>query len=56
MLWQWRKGATTTQPDKAILYMLLDIYGKFPNALIARFHVIAVYYQTVAAANNYWRD
>ncbi|MDR8390707.1 hexameric tyrosine-coordinated heme protein [Aliifodinibius sp. S!AR15-10] len=51
-----RKGVTTTQPDKDVLFMLRDVYSKDPDALIASSHVIAVHYQTVAAANNYWRE
>jgi len=51
-----RKGVTTTQPDKDVLFMLRDVYSKDPDALIASSQVIAIHYQTVAAANNYWRD
>ncbi|HLR24837.1 MAG TPA: hexameric tyrosine-coordinated heme protein [Fodinibius sp.] len=51
-----RKGVSTTQPDKDVLFMLRDVYAKDPDALIAASHVVAVHYQTVAAANNYWRD
>src|SRR5690625_347462 len=51
-----RKGVTTTQPNKDVLFMLRDVYSKDPDALIAASHVVAVHYQTVAAANNYWRD
>jgi len=51
-----RKGVTSTQPDKEVLFMLRDVYSKNPDALIASSQVIAIHYQTVAAANNYWRD
>lgn len=51
-----RKGVTETQPDREILFMLRDVYSKDPDALIASSHVIAVHFQTVAAANNYWKD
>lgn len=51
-----RKGVTETQSDKDVLFMLRDVYSKDPDALIASSHVIAVHFQTVAAANNYWRD
>lgn len=51
-----RKGVTSTQPDKDVLFMLRDVYSKDPDALIASSHVIAIHYQTVAAANNYWRN
>jgi len=50
-----RKGVTSTQPDKDVLFMLRDVYSKDPDALIASYQVIAIHYQTVAAANNYWR-
>lgn len=51
-----RKGVTNTQPDKDVLFMLRDVYSKDPDALIASSQVIAIHYQTVAEANNYWRD
>lgn len=51
-----RKGVTSTQPDKEVLFMLRDVYSKDPDALIASSQVIAIHYQTVSAANNYWRD
>lgn len=51
-----RKGVTTTQPDKDVLFMLRDVYSKDPDALIASSHVVAVHYQTIAEANNYWRE
>lgn len=50
-----RKGVTSTQPDKEVLFMLRDVYSKDPDALIASSQVIAIHFQTVAAANNYWR-
>lgn len=51
-----RKGVTSTQPDKDVLFMLRDVYSKDPDALIASSQVIAIHFQTVSAANNYWRD
>ena len=51
-----RKGVTSTQPDKEVLFMLRDVYSQDPDALIATSQVVAIHYQTVAAANNYWRD
>ena len=50
-----RKGVTSTQPDKEVLFMLRDVYSKDPDALIASSQMIAIHFQTVAAANNYWR-
>lgn len=51
-----RKGVTSTQPDKEVLFMFRDVYSKDPNALIASSQVVAIHFQTIAAANNYWRD
>lgn len=51
-----RKGVTSTQPDKDVLFALRDVYAKDPDALIASSQVIAIHFQTVAEANNYWRD
>lgn len=51
-----RKGVTTTQPDKEVLFMLRNVYSKDPDALIASSQVIAIHFQTVAAANNYWKE
>lgn len=50
-----RKGVTETQPDTDILHTLRPHYSRDPDALIAASHVVAVHFQTVAAANNYWR-
>lgn len=50
-----RKGVTSTQPDKEVLFTLRDVYSKDPDALIASSQVIAIHFQTVAAANNYWK-
>jgi hypothetical protein len=51
-----RKGVTETQSDRDILFELREVYSRDPDALIASSHVIAVHFQTVAAANNYWMD
>ncbi|MEZ4598610.1 MAG: hexameric tyrosine-coordinated heme protein [Syntrophotaleaceae bacterium] len=50
-----RKGVTTTQPDKSVLHMQREVYSRDANSLIAASHVIATYFATIAAANNYWR-
>ncbi|MCC5907697.1 MAG: hexameric tyrosine-coordinated heme protein [Balneolaceae bacterium] len=50
-----RKGVTETQSDREVLFELREIYTRDPDALIASSHVIAVHFQTVAAANNYWK-
>jgi len=51
-----RKGVTETQPDKEVLKKLRPAYSHDPDSLIAASHVVAVHFQTIAAANNYWRD
>jgi hypothetical protein len=50
-----RKGVTETQPDKEVLKKLRPAYAHDPNSLIAASQVVAIHFQTVAAANNYWR-
>ena len=50
-----RLGVTETQPDRDVLHSLRPEYAADPDALIAASHVIAVHFQTVAAANDYWR-
>jgi hypothetical protein len=51
-----QKGVEYTQPSEEIRKKLRPQYSKNANSLIAASHVIATNYQTVAAANNYWRD
>ena len=51
-----RKGVSTTQSDKAILMTLREAYARDPDSLTSASHVIAVHFQTIAAANNYWRN
>lgn len=51
-----RKGVTTTQTDREVLHALRPDYAHNSDALIAVSQVIAIHYQTIAAANNYWRD
>jgi Hexameric tyrosine-coordinated heme protein (HTHP) len=50
-----RRGVTSTQPDTTILHALREHYARDPEALIAVSHVVAVNFQTIAAANDYWR-
>lgn len=50
-----RRGVKYTQPDPAVLHKLRPEYANSPDALTAASHVIAINFQTVAAANNYWR-
>lgn len=51
-----RKGVTSTQPDRDVLFILRDVYANDPDALIASSQVIAIHFQTIAAANNYWKE
>lgn len=51
-----RKGVKTTQPNKEVLFMLREVYSRDANSLIAASQVIAIYFQTISAANNYWRE
>jgi hypothetical protein len=51
-----RKGVTETQPDKEVLQKLRPAYAHDPDSLIAASQVVAIHFQTIAAANNYWRD
>ena len=50
-----RRGVKYTQPDVDTLKKLLPDYANSAEALTAASHVVAVNFQTVAAANHYWR-
>lgn len=49
-----QKGVEYTQPSEAIRKKLRPKYSRDADDLIAATQVIAVNFQTVAAANNYW--
>jgi hypothetical protein len=51
-----RMGVTQTQTDRDVLQALRPGYAHNAEALIAVSHVVAVHFQTVAAANDYWRE
>jgi len=51
-----QKGVATTQTDAEIRKALRPEYAEDPDSLIAVSHVIATHFQTVAAANGYWRE
>ena len=51
-----RRGVKYTQPDMDVLKKLRPEYANSADALTAASQVIAVNFQTVAAANNYWRE
>ncbi|WP_111719802.1 hexameric tyrosine-coordinated heme protein [Homoserinimonas sp. OAct 916] len=44
------------QPDAEVLAADRHVYATNPDSLIATSQVIALEFQTIAAANNYWRD
>ncbi len=50
-----RRGVKTTQPDTEVLHKLRPVYANDADSLTAASQVIAINFQTVAAANNYWR-
>lgn len=50
-----RKGVAYTQPSAEIREKLRPIYSEDPNSLTAASQVVAIHFQTVAAANNYWK-
>lgn len=50
-----RMGVATTQPDREVLFQQRPEYAADAASLIAASHVVAVHFQTIAAANDYWR-
>ncbi|HEY9447289.1 MAG TPA: hexameric tyrosine-coordinated heme protein [Burkholderiales bacterium] len=50
-----RMGVKVTQPSAEARDRLRAIYAEDADSLIAVSHVVAINFQTVAAANNYWR-
>ncbi|MGF3055184.1 hexameric tyrosine-coordinated heme protein [Microbacterium sp. YY-01] len=50
-----RMGVKTTQPDTEVLHRLRPEYAEDANSLTAASQVVALNFQTVATANNYWR-
>ena len=50
-----RMGAKKTQPDDEVRMQLRAVYAQAADTLTAASQVIATNFQTVAAANNYWR-
>lgn len=50
-----QKGVEVTQPSEKIRKKLRPKYATDADSLTAASQVIAIHYQTVAAANNYWR-
>lgn len=50
-----RKGVGYTQPSAEVRDKLRPKYAEDPDSLTAASQVVAIHYQTVAAANNYWK-
>ena len=50
-----RRGVKYTQPDADMLKELRPEYANSADGLTAASQVIALNFQTVAAANDYWR-
>lgn len=50
-----RRGVKYTQPDAEVLHKLRPEYANDAHELTAASQVIALNFQTVAAANDYWR-
>ncbi|MAT99549.1 MAG: peroxidase [Anaerolineaceae bacterium] len=51
-----RRGVKYTQPDVEVLKRLRPDYAESADSLTAASQVIAINFQTIAAANNYWRS
>ena len=51
-----RKAVAYTQPSAEVRASLRSQYAESANSLTAASQVVAINFQTVAAANNYWRD
>ncbi|MDA9522552.1 peroxidase [Bradyrhizobium sp. CCBAU 11434] len=50
-----RMAVKMTQPSDEVRTRLRTAYEQDAEQLIATSHVVAVHFQTVAAANNWWR-
>ena len=50
-----RMGVKKVQPNDEIRSKLRPIYENDADSLTSASHVIAVNFQTIAAANNYWK-
>ncbi len=50
-----RMGVKSTQPDIEVLKKMRKEYANSASGLTAASHVIAVNFQTISAANKYWK-
>ncbi|EGQ9765747.1 hexameric tyrosine-coordinated heme protein [Vibrio alginolyticus] len=51
-----RMGVKKTQPNVEILHKLRPEYSENASLLIESSKTIAMYFQTISQANNYWKD
>lgn len=51
-----RMAVKKMQPDDDVRAALRQDYANSADSLTAASHVVATHFQTVAAANDYWRD
>lgn len=51
-----RRSVTTIQGDKDVLHSERPVYSGSAEDLIAASHVVAVMFDTIAQANDYWRE
>lgn len=51
-----RMAVKYTQPSDDVRNRLRDAYANNADSLTAVSHVVAINFQTVAAANNYWKE
>ncbi|WP_054953484.1 hexameric tyrosine-coordinated heme protein [Flaviflexus massiliensis] len=50
-----RRSVKLTQGDAEVLHKLRPVYAENADSLTMASQVIAIHFQTVAAANGYWR-
>jgi len=51
-----RKAVGMTQPDAEVRETLRPVYANNADSLTFASQVVAINFQTVAAANNYWNN
>ncbi|GJL97111.1 MAG: hypothetical protein DHS20C06_09280 [Hyphobacterium sp.] len=51
-----RRAIREIQPEAGVRAHLRETYARDADALIASSAVVATHFQTIAAANHYWRE
>lgn len=51
-----RKAVGMIQPDAEVRKRLRSVYAENADSLTLASQVVAINFQTIAAANNYWRS